>query len=186
MLEIILKYAYEWSSARCLRSIYLDSWRSTLLSNKDGKLRTYTKFKSNFRRECYLSILTNITQRKNFTRFRISCHQLKIETGRYTGIPCNLRICPHCNNEEIQDEIHFLFKCPTYHKDRSDLYEIVDNVCPCFINLTDVEKLMWLMNAEDKNVLVAVSKFIISNLKQCSWCWYVVACMSQSCSLLWF
>ena len=159
---------FKYKIKKCLRSIYLDSWRSTLLSNLDGKLRTYTKFKSNFQRECYLSILTNVTQRKNFTRFRISCHQLKIETGRYTGIPCNLRICPHCNNEEIQDEIHFLFKCPTYHEERSYLYGIVENVCPSFKYLTDVEKLIWVMNAEDKTVLVAVSKFIINNLKQCS------------------
>jgi hypothetical protein len=35
-----------------------------------------------------------------------------IETGRYTKIPRNERICKNCTNQEIEDETHFLTKCP--------------------------------------------------------------------------
>jgi hypothetical protein len=30
-----------------------------------------------------------------------------IDTGRYTNIPRNERICKNCANQEIEDETHF-------------------------------------------------------------------------------
>ena len=47
-----------------------------------GKLTTFYKIKECFRREPYLSVL-NSDQRSLITKFRISAHQLRIETGRY-------------------------------------------------------------------------------------------------------
>ena len=45
---------------------------------------TYLKLKCNFGFENYLHILSDFNQRKSFTKFRISNHKLKIETGRYS------------------------------------------------------------------------------------------------------
>ena len=42
------------------------------------------------------------------TRMRLSSHRLKIETGRWSGIPRERRLCP-CG--EIQDEKHVLENC---------------------------------------------------------------------------
>ena len=47
-----------------------------------GKLTTFYKIKECLRREPYLSVL-NSDQRSLITKFRISAHQLRIETGRY-------------------------------------------------------------------------------------------------------
>ena len=61
--------------------------------------------------------------RRNFTKLRISAHNLAIETGRYTKpiqTPIEKRICFHC--KEIESEFHFIFNCSLYQADRQLLY----------------------------------------------------------------
>ena len=52
--------------------------------------------------------------RKVITRWRFSCHSLRIETGRYhrPKIPRNERNCTICN--EIEDEHHAIFVCAAH------------------------------------------------------------------------
>ena len=49
--------------------------------------------------------------RMAFTRVRLSSHRLRCETGRWSRVPSNQRVCPHCDGEAVQDEEH-LFLCP--------------------------------------------------------------------------
>ena len=49
--------------------------------------------------------------RINFSRFRLSSHRLKIETGRWSRIPRENRTCK-CNNTNIEDEEHVALLCP--------------------------------------------------------------------------
>ena len=47
-------------------------------------------------------------------RFRLGCHNLAIECGRWakpTKIPRHERVCPHCPHV-VQDERHFVLHCP--------------------------------------------------------------------------
>ena len=60
----------------------------------------------------YDTIADNL--RITFTRLRLSSHRLRIEIGRWSHIPAQLRFCPHCRNnncEVVQDEEHVL-TCP--------------------------------------------------------------------------
>ena len=67
----------------CLRQNFLEYWQHKKPSGLvSGKLTTFYKIKECFRREPYLSVL-NSDQRNLITKFRISAHQLCIETGRY-------------------------------------------------------------------------------------------------------
>ena len=43
-------------------------------------------------------------------KFRTSNHKLPIETGRWSNIPRNQRICHLCETE-IGDEYHYIMKC---------------------------------------------------------------------------
>ena len=48
------------------------------------------------------------------TRWRLSCHKLRVETGRYTIpiTPRNERFCKVC--PVVEDELHALFHCPAH------------------------------------------------------------------------
>jgi hypothetical protein len=67
------------------KAFYKNKWyvKRNKLLDENGKLRTYLKLKCNFGFENYLHILSDFNQRKSFTKFRISNHKLKIETGRF-------------------------------------------------------------------------------------------------------
>ena len=81
------------------------------------------------------SILYNSTlidsKRKIITRWRLSCHKLKIETGRYTKpkTPREHRTCAIC--EVLDDEYHALFQCKAHRLIRrkyNELLSIHNNV----------------------------------------------------------
>ena len=66
--------------------------------------------------------LTTIRQRKYkiaLTKLRVSAHDLNIETGRYTDLPRNKRLCNVCNL--LEDEYHFLDDCRNNHSFRNQL-----------------------------------------------------------------
>ena len=63
--------------------------------------------------------------RKSICKLHTSTHRLFIETGRYTNIPRNERICKNCTNQEIEDETHFLTRCPKFSEERDDLFNSI-------------------------------------------------------------
>ena len=49
-------------------------------------------------------------QRVSFSRIRLMSHNLKIETGRWSRIPRERRVC-QCDNTQVQTEAHILIDC---------------------------------------------------------------------------
>ena len=96
-----------------------------------GKLTTYFYIKRSFEIEKYL-LLKNFEQRKTICKFRVSSHNLRIESGRYekklnsvgeqTTLARNERICRMCDMNCVEDEIHSLIECPLYKHDRDDFF----------------------------------------------------------------
>ena len=92
--------------------------------------------------------------RRALTKFRVSCHNLEIEKGRYEGVLLENRICKYCENNGvivIEDEYHFLLHCPLYASIRNKYIELHR---PTF------ELFMSIMSSEDKNTIVNLSKYI--------------------------
>ena len=50
-------------------------------------------------------------QRMSFTRLRLMSHNLRIEKGRWSRTPTELRVC-QCDSTSIQTERHALLECP--------------------------------------------------------------------------
>ena len=51
---------------------------------------------------------------------------LRIETGRYVGETPEQRVCLLCNNNSIENEIHFVLNCELYNNIRLNyLHEIL-------------------------------------------------------------
>ena len=148
-----------------LKRSFLEEWKKSRNIHSDGKLSSYVIFKNYFGLEKYLGIINNFEMRRSLTRLRLSAHQLLIEKGRYIGIPLHNRICPRCSSNEVEDEIHFLFNCTSLADDRKALYAKIDIICKNFKNLDLKSKLIWLMNNEDKEILLELCLFIKKNEK---------------------
>ncbi len=48
---------------------------------------------------------------RDVARFRTSSHDLRVATGRFTGLPFKLRDCIHCRKGRVDTEHHLLFDC---------------------------------------------------------------------------
>ena len=86
-----------------------------------SKLRTYKTIKLSRDREQYISSIDNRYQRSLLAKFRIGNFPINIEQGRYKRQLIEDRTCPRCPNC-IEDEKHYLLKCPIYNKLRASLF----------------------------------------------------------------
>lgn len=66
----------------------------------------------------YLSQPMSHALRYRQGQLRISSHPLAIETGRSCDIPRHHRLCRLCSLQEVEDEYHFLLRCPVYYEIR--------------------------------------------------------------------
>ena len=131
-------------------------------ADKNPKLRTYKLFKKEFRLEPYLSECNNINHTQSLTRFRISAHNLAIETGRYTKpkTPAENRLCIYCNQNSVETEQHFLLKCPLYLDNRKILFDIIKVAIPNIEENDDESKFFEIMTCNDPLVYKALGRFI--------------------------
>ena len=96
---------------------YYEEWKLSVESKP--KLRTYKKIKCNFGTEEYVKINLTRPQRSIVAQIRLGILPLYIETGRYTGVKVENRICSLCNQNKVENELHFLMSCTYYKNERS-------------------------------------------------------------------
>ncbi len=115
-------------------------------SDKFPKLRTYKKFKTDFRFENHLVALENQGHQIVLSKFRISSHNLRIETGRYDNPKSepNERLCIFCDMQVVEDEKHFLLECPLYTDHTTLLLHVCYTKIKYFGNMNQNEKFMKL------------------------------------------
>ncbi len=87
-----------------------------------NKLRTYRLFKHSFGTSHYLKD-THLTraQRSAIAKMRCGVAPICLETGRYEGLTEQERICPVCDMDKIESEIHVMIFCPQYNDIRATL-----------------------------------------------------------------
>ena len=88
-------------------------------------------------------------------QFRSGILPLKIETGRYTNIPWQFRICELCDMDDVEDEFHFMMCCTRYNNERSSLFSTASNEYTDFFALEPDVQFYILMNDEDLTKPVA-------------------------------
>jgi len=72
-------------------------------------------------------------QRVTFSRFRLSAHNLKIETGRWSRIPKERRTCP-CDNSDRDKHPNLPKEIPDIYKEETCttmveyIYAILNNI----------------------------------------------------------
>jgi hypothetical protein len=137
-----------------LQNNMYDDWKEELSSKP--KLRTYRKFKTTFKTEAYLNNFMIKCKRSILAQFRCGILPLRIETGRFinildehTGMLRRLlpeeRLCQICNMGKIEDEFHFLCKCPKYEDIRKELFNVISKKSSNFHELDFEEKFIFLI-----------------------------------------
>ena len=91
--------------------------------------------------------------KKLICKLRLSSHCLCIETGRYKNVPLERRICSMCKSD-VEDEYHFMLKCPAYNNLRKRYLK------PYYFQRPSVYKLTQLLSTGNVKELCNVGKFI--------------------------
>lgn len=154
------EHKFKSSYKDVIYQVHKENWEKQMLKHSEGKLCNYSKFKTNFGLEKYLCILKSFEQRRNFTRFRISSHRLQIERGRYQGALRQDRLCLRCTSGEVDDEKHFLISCSTCPEIRTEMFSRINNICQNFHVLNPEQKLYWLLNNENEEILASICNLI--------------------------
>ena len=96
-----------------INSDFIDFWKSRITNPTiEKKLTLYAKTKKDFEIDAYTDL--PFRDRQIISKFLCVSHRLKVETGRHMNVPREERICEHCTLNEVEDEEHFIFKCPAY------------------------------------------------------------------------
>jgi hypothetical protein len=137
---------------------YTNFWKHKL--NNSTKLDFYKKFKTDYKLEEYLTNIKNQPQRRALSQFRISCHKLNVECGRYHNVPREQRLCEFCDMGEVEDECHFALFCKYYTNDRKILKEKLRLEFTTKLDCHD--DLQSIMSFSDPKLLNVFSKYILT------------------------
>ena len=132
--------------------VYKQVWHSNI--NNSRRLAAYCSFKNSFEQEKYLETIKINKYRIALSKFRLSSHKLRIESGRHEGIGINERICTQCNMHVIEDEFHFLLVCPKYYNFRTQFLK------PYYYRWPTLHKFQTLLSSQNTKQLFNLSKFI--------------------------
>ena len=128
-----------------LRDQYVSEWRVNVDSSTS--LILYKELKPVFERSLYLDVIDNKKHRNIIAKIRLSSHNLLIETGRHYSISRNERKCALCNLNDLEDEYHFILKCPFYLEERTKYISSYFSVRP------SMHKFLTLLNSNNKGTL---------------------------------
>ena len=128
------------------------------------KLRTYKKIKLCYKQENYLSVIKDYRYIMALARFRISSHNLRIETGRYSRPKLQVedRVCIYCDSQETEDEVHFLNRCIYFKNERAILYRKCSKYIDDLYDINDDMVFVQIMTSCEPNVILATAKYLFT------------------------
>ena len=143
-----------------MKQKYISYWQHTLQHSQ--KLEFYRSFKNEYATSSYLELTRRVSDRRTLTKLRISNHKLMIELGRYNDTPRDNRLCPVCDCNQTEDEIHFLFYCSKYATTRDNFYKKIQPFIQNVSRLPVSDLILELMNSSNFFVNMQLIKFISS------------------------
>ena len=133
--------------------MYRQEWQGIISSKTSCIL--YRSFKQDLKCENYLLLLDN-NDRINICKFRCRNTKTPVVTLSYVNrnIPYDDRLCQICNMNEIGDEFHYLFICPTFHPHRNNY---LNNY---YITNPNMIKFSQLLQSNNITILKKLARFI--------------------------
>ena len=139
--------------------------QSTEKMESETKLSLFKNSKNTFSASSYLSAISNRKSRSLLSKLRLGVLPLEIEKGRRKNIVRENRFCKICNLNVLENEVHFLFECPTLEKDRSKHINSIAKISPRFRTMSNTEKLTFLyFNEKTPNSLLDIASTFLSEL----------------------
>ena len=137
---------------------YYQSWNADISNSQ--RLSTYSTIKHTFEQEKYLNCIQEKKYRIAYSRLRVSSHNLAIESGRYTNIPREHRICTFCIQNLVENEYHMVLVCPFYRDLR------VKYLKPYYCRWPTINKFKSLLTSNSPPVIKNLAKFIYLAMKR--------------------
>ena len=122
-------------------------------------LYIYKEFKCNYEVSSYINKLDNIKYRQVLAKLRLSSHRLNIEVGRHNSIARHERKCTLCTLNDIEDEYHFVLRCPLYADIRRNYIPIYYSRHP------SMSKFISLLQTDNKSLLVKLAIYCLKAFK---------------------
>ena len=138
---------------------YEEKWSGELdLCNEENnkKLRTYKEFKETLIFETYLMVQCP-KHRIAISKFRMSAHNLAIETGRHKMQAPEDRLCISCNVPET--EKHHVMECAKFDNLRNRLFDVCRKEIYKFDSLRDERKFHKIMEVSTINLAMHWDNF---------------------------
>ena len=120
--------------------------------------RYFKTTKAEYKCENYVSMNLSRSIRSYIAQIRCGVLPLHIETGRYRNLKVEERLCKVCDLKTVENELHFVFDCPTYSQLRLVYYNWIIKIYPDFLSLSQTEKLKVMLT--DKRVIQKSGLFI--------------------------
>ena len=142
----------------CKQVLYnnmVTEWNNSI--SQVPKLRTYVRYKSTYGIEPYVYKVFDRGHRSILSQFRCGILPLSIETGRFSNIPENYRLCLLCQENSIENEEHFLFNCTFYENKRKSFFEVVEQHYSDFNVMDTNDKFKTLMK---EDIVRCTAKFL--------------------------
>ena len=123
---------------------------NTTIQTSTKSMITYYREMIDVEKSCIYTSFLNDYYRKVITRWRLSCHKLKIETQRYSRpfVERSERKCDMC--DVVEDEAHAVFACPLFESVREQFQYLLSNntniqsvLNPSRESMVDVSKLLY-------------------------------------------
>ncbi|VDH90629.1 Hypothetical predicted protein [Mytilus galloprovincialis] len=144
-----------------LTTIAAENWKAECAGMP--KLRTYVKIKSDYCQEPTLLKTLSTKKRAVLSKLRSGTFPIEIEKGRYRQLPVERRICKLCTKQAIEDEIHFVIKCPAYDQERQTMFNIANQKLTIDLQeLSDEEQFKTLLTSPES--ICAVANYLTVSL----------------------
>ena len=127
-----------------------------------SKLRTYILIKNQYNTEDYVKAHLPKQERSFLAQLRCGVLPLRVETGRFSGLKPEERVCQLCESGEIEDEKHFILMCNRYINQRQVLFRQLDQ---SFYLLNSNEQFKYLITHEYRHVAKYIAQSFLSRRK---------------------
>ena len=131
-------------------NIMLNKNRNTwqLEAHKKPKLRSFVQIHEFDKIQTLVKSKLSRYQRSLLAQIKFGILPLKLETDRYQGIPPENRLCKICTTRVPEDELHFLFLCPSLEPVRIDAYQCLSREFDASVNV-DINKFKNLISEDN-------------------------------------